>query len=304
MKKIPVWKNILLIFSLIVAIIIATFAWFFTAPYGGAEALDMNVGEASFIQIYSEDGGKWSEDLEMEIGLNKSFKEVSGDGTTFFEPVYDVVENSDGELTSVITSFERAKGQYCYEQTFSLRSDGSKYIYLSPESYVKAISDDQSTYINGAIRVAFYEVDENGQETFKYIWAPNSTIQYSKETNTFTKNGNVERYYYYQKTTKAVSESILASGTSNSNVAVISTAGSSSCGCGYNAANKFMWSCGKHMPANAPYLTTIEGASGGDFGYAKVKVKVWLEGHDRECVSLVKGQKFTMKFQFDSGSGE
>ena len=305
MKKIPVWKNILLIFSLIVAIIIATFAWFVTSPYGGVDALDLNVGEASFIQISSDDGNHWSEGLEMEIGINKNFKEVSGDGTTFFEPVYDVVENSAGELTSVITTFEKAKGQYYYEQTFSLRSDGSKYVYLSPESYVKANADDQSAFIDGAIRVAFYELDEDGHETLKFIWAPNSTIQYSKDTNTCTKNGNVERYYYYQKTTTPVSDSALESGVANPNVAVIPTAGSGSCAaCGYSAANKFMWSCGEHMPENAPYLTTIEGGTDGDFGYAKMKIRVWLEGHDRECVSLIQGQKFTMKFQFDSGSGE
>lgn len=305
MKKIPVWKNVLLIFSLIVTIIIATFAWFFTAPRGGVETLDVNVGEASFIQISSDEGNNWSEDLEMEIGINKNFKEVSGDGTTFFEPVYDVVENSAGEMTSVITKFEKATGEFFYEQTFSLRSDGSKYIYLSPESYVKAVSDDQSAYINGAIRVAFYELDENGRETLKYIWAPNSTIQYSKDTNTFTRNGSVERYYYYQKTATPVSESILESGAANSNVAVISTADSGSCAaCGYSAANKFMWSCDEHLPENAPYLTAIEAGTDGDFGYAKMKIRVWLEGHDRECVSLLMGQKFTMKFQFDSGSGE
>ena len=305
MQKIPVWKNIILIFSLIVAIIIATFAWFFTRPDGGVDTLDMNIGEASFIQISSDDGENWSEGLEMEIGMNKSFKEVSGDGTTFFEPVYDVVENSEGELTSVITKFEKAQGQFYYEQTFALRSDGSKNIYLSPESYVKAISDDQSAYIDGAIRVAFYELDENDRETLKCIWAPNSTIQYSKDTNSFTRDGSAERYYYYQKTTTAVSESDLSSGAWNANVAVISAVASGSCpACGYNAANKFMWSCGKHLPGNAPYLATIDAGAGDELGYTKMKVRVWLEGHDRECVSLLDGQKFTMKFQFDSGSGE
>ena len=305
MQKIPVWKNILLIFSLIVAIIIATFAWFYNDPNGGLEDIALNVGEASFIQISSDHGENWSEGLEMDIGMNKTFKEVSGNGTTFFEPIYDVVENADGELTSVITTFEKANGQFCYEQTFDIRSDLSKNIYLSPESYVKAISDDGSAYIDGAIRVAFYELNGNNQEILRYIWAPNSTIQYSEETESFTRDGDAEQYYYYQKTSIPVSDSDLIGDGSNLNVAVIPAVASGSCpSCGYNAENKFMWSCGKHLPEDAPYLATVVAGTGDGYFYTKMRVRVWLEGYDRECVRLLDGQKFKMKFEFNSGSGE
>jgi hypothetical protein len=59
-----------------------------------------------------------------------------------------------------------------------------------------------------------------------------------------------------------------------------------------------MWSNGQKLPANAPAILRLnELGEDGNF-YKKIKVKVWLEGHDRECVSLLSGQKFAMKLQF------
>jgi hypothetical protein len=65
-----------------------------------------------------------------------------------------------------------------------------------------------------------------------------------------------------------------------------------------------MWSCGKHLPENTPYLAVLEDNADDEYYYTKMKVRVWLEGSDRECVKLLDGQKFIMKFEFDSGSGE
>ena len=305
MQKIPVWKNILLIFSLIVAIIIATFAWFFTDPRGGLDNIALKARDASFIEISTDDRENWSDDLEMDIGINKSFKEVSGNGTVFYEPVYDVIENEDGELTSVITNFDLASGEFYYEQTFDIRSDANKKIYLSPESYIKALSDDDSAFIDGAIRVAFYELDDNNKETLRYIWAPNSTVQYSAETQSFTRDGQAEPYYYFQKSRIPVSESDLANGIGYSYVTVIPAVPTGSCpSCGYEWENRFMWSCGNHLPDNTPYLAVLQDNAGDEYFYTKMKVRVWLEGSDRECVKLLDGQKFIMKFEFDSGSGE
>lgn len=304
MKKIPVWKNVLLIFSLIVAIIIATFAWFYTNPGGVFGPLDVNVGEASFIQVSDDDGDHWSESLELEFGINKIFKEISGNGITFFAPNYEVVETPEA-MVSTIQSFAKVNVlDYCYEQTFSFRSDGNQDLYLAPESFVKAL-DDRAGCIDGAIRVAFFEVNEQNQETLKCIWAPNSATEFSKDTNSFTRAGKVESYYYYQKTTTPVDEATLAGGASNPNVEIIRTTGSGKCGkCGYHAGSKLMWSCGEHMPANAPSLLSIRVDEGEDFGYSRLKIRVWLEGSDRECVSLASGQKFTMNFQFSTERGE
>lgn len=297
MKKIPMWKNILLIFSLIVTIIIATLAWFYTDPHGYFGELTVHVGKATYLQISSDRGENWSDDLEIDIGFNKNFKEISGNGTTFFEPVYQLTENSEGILENEIVAFQplQETNKY-YEQTFDFKSDTTQQIYLAPESTVTALSSNGTSHINGAIRVAFFELDENDNETLKFIWAPNSLIEYSKTNNTFTMNGAVEPRYYYQKTTKPVDVDTLASG--NADVAVISTGKST--GCGYSAEHRFMWSSGEQLPQNAPSIMTIRVPEGEVYGYNRLKIRVWLEGYDRECVSQIGSQKFTMNFQFNA----
>ena len=144
--------------------------------------------------------------------------------------------------------------------------------------------------------MAFFELDENGNEILKCIWAPNSTVEYSAETNSFNREGSVETYYYYQMSVNPVDVGTLEE--SNSDVAKISTEGTNEAGCGYNQTYKFMWSNGQNMPADAPSVLTVEAFGEDDYYYKSLRVKVWLEGHDRECVSLLSGQKFTIKLQF------
>ena len=61
-----------------------------------------------------------------------------------------------------------------------------------------------------------------------------------------------------------------------------------------------MWSCGEHLPNNAPSVLSISVPEGEKFGYKRMKIRVWLEGYDRECVSQIGSQKFTMNFQFNA----
>ena len=192
-----------------------------------------------------------------------------------------------------------AEGKY-FEQILEFRSDVTQYIYLSGESYVSAVDDQGNSYIDGAIRVAFFELDENDNETLKYIWAPNSTVEYSPDTNSFTREGTVEPYYYYQTSLTPIDPSTLVEGVADPNMVMISTADTDELGCGYDPDHKFLWTNGQNMPENAPALMLVRAAEGDGLGQNKMKVKVWLEGYDRECVSLLSGQKFTMMFQFDA----
>lgn len=306
MKKIPLWKNIVLIFCLIVTIIIATLAWFYN-DHRGTVNLNVEVGEASYVQISGDGGNNWSEDLEIGIGVNQNFKEISGDGTTFYEPVYELGENSEGKLAYQIVNFAKVEDtEKFYEQTFEIRSDLSQYIHLAPESFVAAVNDARESNIEGAVRIAFFEVDDNDAEKLIFVWAPNSKTEYMYDSNAFTKEGNVEDYYYFQKSTRPVDVNALVA--TNNDVAVIHTNGtgaSNSCsGCGYDAKHKFLWTCGQDLPENTPALLKIDVPEGADFGYKKIRIRVWLEGHDRECVNLLGRQKFTMNLQFNAERGE
>lgn len=308
MKKIPIWKNIILIISVLVIIVIATLAWFYKGPRALLHSLFVDVGKASYIQISDNNGETWSEELNVEIGVNKNFKEVSGNGIKLFSPVYEVVDQPDGGYATEIVAFEEVTNNtYYYEQEFSFRSDSDYDVYLDPESIVAA-DPDREGYIDGAIRVAFIELGENGQETLKCIWAPNSKIEYSPNTNSFTKEGNVEAAYYYQKSGTAVDIQALEDNEAVSDVEKIPTVNPETPDeipeCGYLPAYKFMWTNGEHFPENAPSLLRFDLAEGETISTKRLKVKVWLEGYDRECVSLLNGQKFTMKFKFIADKGE
>lgn len=299
MKKIPVWKNIILIVSVLAIIIVATLAWFYTGPTGTVEGLQLHVGKATYVQVSGDQGNNWQEDLDMEIGINNIFKEISGNGSSFYAPVYTVPQDAeDGGFSTQLsfTEVSEEKGNaYYYEQLLDFRADTVQNVYLSPESFVTAVDGN---YIDGAIRVAFFELDESGNETLKYIWAPNSNVRYAGEG--FTREGNVEPYYYYQRSRTYVDPNTLTE--SNSHVTVIPTAGfTNEAGCGYNPTYKFMWTSSdwQELPEGAPAVLSVNGA-GEDSGlfYKKLIVRVWLEGHDAECISLLSGQRFTMKLHF------
>lgn len=305
MKKIPIWKNIVLIISVIVVLVIATFAWFFTKQRGGLEDMTLRVGKATYVQVSGDKGENWSEDLDIEFGVNKNFKEISGNGTTFFAPVYDNIQLDDGSFATKIVNFTQVTDNVkYYEQEIQFRSDDSESIYLAPGSSVTAVDEDGNSYIDGAIRVAFYEVDARGIETLKCIWAPNSLVEYSYEENAFTREGTVEPYYYYQKTNTLVDPEDLPNGVSSEIVQKIPTTNTDENGCGYNAAYKFMWTNGENVPSDSPAILKLDELGEEDMYYKTVKIKVWIEGYDRECVSLLSGQRFAMKLEFAAQKGE
>lgn len=305
MKKIPVWKNVILLVSVLVVIVIATFAWFYTRPWVTGTDITVHVGKATYIQVSGDQGANWSDDLDVEFGVNKNFKEISGNGTIFFAPKYDNLQLEDGSFATQIVGFTQVNEPVKYfEQTFDLRSDTAEQIYLAPESSVVSVDEQGNSYIDGAIRVAFFEVDDQGLETLKFIWAPNSKVEYSYESNAFTRGGSVEPYYYYQKSAIPVDPARLPESATPEDVQVISTAGTDEAGCGYNADNKFLWTDGENMPSNAPSLLKLDTLGEDQYYYKKLKIRVWIEGYDRECVSLLSGQRFAMKLEFAAQKGE
>lgn len=305
MKKIPIWKNVVLLISILVVIIVATFAWFYTKPWGSVEDMTLRVGKATYVQVSGDNGENWSDDLDIEFGVNKNFKEISGNGTRFFEPTYDNIQLENGSFATKIVKFSLVgDSEKYYEQTIDFRADAVEELYLAPESMVMAVDADGNSYIDGAIRVAFFEVDANGVETLRCTWAPNSLVQYSYGSNSFTREGRVEPYYYYQKTTTVVDPETLPDDATKDHVEMISTAGTDANGCGYNKTHKFMWTNGENMPSNAPALLKLDTLGEEELYYKKLKIKVWIEGYDRECVSLLSGQRFAMNLSFIAQKGE
>ena len=67
MKKVPVWKNVILLVSVLVVIVIATFAWFFTRPQTSVDKMTVHVGKATYLQISGDGGNNWSDIAGSEV---------------------------------------------------------------------------------------------------------------------------------------------------------------------------------------------------------------------------------------------
>lgn len=307
MKKIPIWKNVALILATVFMLMVATLAWFYKGPRSTISDMTVSVGRATYVQVSGGGGGLWKEDLTLPISLEKKFKEISGDGTDLYAPVYADAETvtGSGVYVKTLSKFKSVDTDCYYEQVLNFRSNELEEIFLSPTSYVKSYEAFEGYYISGAVRVAFYELDSEGKETLRYIWAPNSKVEYSAETESYTEEGSVEPYYYYQRSTRYEDTRDLTSSTVN--VVTIPTSSSDDYGCGYNSTYKFMWSNGNKLPQNAPYVlkfTESDQNTKDGLYYKNIKVKVWIEGHDRECVSLLSGEKFIVMLEFTTPEGE
>lgn len=307
MKKAQLWKTLVLITALVAMIIVATFSWFITSTHSEFSQLDVNVGRATYIQVGN--GDNWSNDLDVNLQLPDNyfdgFREISGNGTLLFKP-----KTQDsyvrGEYVRNITGFEAvsdSKGYY-YVQDLTFRSDRPQEVYLDPSSFVDALG---GSYIDGAVRIAFFEVNPNGRETLCYIWAPNST-----------QGEGVEEYYFYQKSTNFVDLSMIDFNEEvdalKKDIAIIPTGGAL---CGYNAEYKYLWTYRSEggeggesdamqvFPENPPAVFSFTendekdtDDSGITFFKKQIRVRLWLEGYDRECNTAISGQKFKVKLKF------
>ena len=120
MKRIPIWKNLILIGSVLVIIIVATLAWFYTGPTGTVEGIILGVGKATYVQVSDDEGNNWQEDLNVEIGINDIFKEISGNSNSFFAPAYTVPKNAaDGNFSTQLSFAKVSKeseNEYYFQQ--------------------------------------------------------------------------------------------------------------------------------------------------------------------------------------------
>ena len=306
-KKVSFWKSGILIACVIFIIVVATFSWFVTGPSATLGEMDINVGVATYVQVFDKDANEWVDDLDVPAGLFDSFKEISGNGKTFWAPIY-VDDFVHGDYVRYISAFENVSNnsqKYYYEEELSFRSDTIQDVFLDPASYVNAIGNGK---ISGAVRVAFFEVNGD-KETLSFIWAPNSTIDINSEEAV----GSVEPYYFYQKTKNFVDPASLEEMATTNDIAIIATGEQP---CGYDAMHSFLWTNRlwdeesetwgdlQVFPENPPAVLKFKEADlttsvdGKTCYEKKLKVRIWIEGHDRECISLISGQRFEIKLKF------
>ena len=281
MKRKVLWKRILVINSLLMVLVVAAYAWFAMWDKANLTSVFMQVDRAGFIQISQDGGQTFHNNLTLDLGENTALGELSGDGLTFYQPNYGM---------SGIDSYRPYTESELYlEKTFVLRTDTTQSIYLTKKCFVapadlqgntSAYGEYSRDYIAGAIRVAFYEISQNGTPQLIYLWAPNS--QYEFSGSGVTTQGSVEATYTYQ------------TGPNLQQVASVTTNGAAN---GISADGNFVW--GALNQQDIKPLVSFATENGAAV-QKTVMVRVWLEGSDRECVRQLHNGKFRVYLELSS----
>lgn len=289
MAKKNIVKNMLIICGLLVVLMVATYSWFVYNDSGELGYLDVNVAEAGYIQVSKDEGLTWENNLELDLGTIVSLRETTGDGVTFYEPVYDGVD-------SIRDYVQSANENVYFESIISFKADNDQNIFLTDESYIIPADTYSDTKhmsefgnyskdnIAAAIRVGFFELTDEGEYIPAFVWVPNTEVCFDAKTNSITEKGTVEEYYSYY------------AGGEEPGFVKILTDGKSS-----GMSGGFVW--GSLEQDGVKPVLSFDKETEADLDGSitkKLAVRVWVEGTDRECVRALYEGRFKMYFKFQS----
>jgi len=290
----PIAKPMMQTVALIVILIVASLAWFVFGDYSELSPLELTAQEATNVWISNtSDSDNWDKNLVVNgnfDGNAATVTEYSGNGTELYLPI---TANKE-----VIGYFPLSDGmdQNYLEYTAYIKSDGPTEIFLGDESSVTPLDlstnissdgDYSMNYIVGAVRVAIF-TEENKDAPI--VWAPNSRIEYLPMSNSILSTGVVEDTYTY------------ATGTDITDIKTIPTNGRTS---GIDSEGTFIWGDISNIgnkSAMKPIL--VFGNSYGEENIKELKIRVWVEGSDREAIRSLSGGKFRLNLKFASSNSE
>lgn len=289
MVKKGILKNILIVGGLCVILVVATLSWFVFNDGAELGSMDVNVISAAYIKISKDEGLTWDNNLELDLGTIVSLRETTGDGMTFFEPVYNGVDSIDGYVQS-------ANENVYFESTFSFKTDRDQRLYLTDESYIIPADSNSNIknksefgnyskdYIAGAIRVGFFEVTDEGEYLPVFVWVPNTGICFDSARNLVLEDGPVEEFYsYYANGEEPGFEKVMTNGQPS------------------GMSDIFVWGSLEQEGIKPVLIFDKENDADSDGSITKkIAVRVWVEGTDRECVRALYEGKFKMFFKFQA----
>ncbi len=296
-KKLTAVISIIIIIVLLVS---STIAWFYLSSdvevdYGSI--LQVEAGNA--LEISVDQGESYSGRIKLTEGnLGARLIDITGDGINLFSPqnIDEMGVPSDFQNAEIAKVQDNGSvtGDYLkYEIWF--RSVQPLDVFLSGSSFIdpKSTSEDNANlygkfskdFISGAIRLSVTEIQDDGSEVLKLLWAPNPQVELiagSKGTYTLNPNSeNREQYYITEKE------------GSNYNQYPITSS---------DYANKWFVAGSTNATdlnaASSPILTTLSQKDGEEFCTSKLVLRIWFEGTDREASQALSGGAVNMNFKF------
>lgn len=270
MKKNLVKKTVLPVFVALLCSVIAltgvSYAWFSMGNTATVKGMDMEVTAADGLQI-SASGDATSFKSTLILTQSKTnAKAVSTDGTYNSGLKFYTGQIVEGQLGQVA---EAAGTDYIMFDIYVKVSSATK-LQLDKESVVAAVANAKNSTLqtNLAARVAFVDLGSattpDGAKALApaagtvKIWEPNSTTRSTAAANAGAQAGKLD----YK--------------------GIVSTAGAES----------------RNNVATFDFIGENEDKSVELFeleaGYNKVRVYIWLEGQDIDCVNEVSGGKFSI----------
>ena len=276
--------------SMFIVLISVTFSWMTFAKEASVNPLETHVIDAVDIAISDLTGEYWGSSLEVVSKKTYgSITEFSGNGDKLYIPTV-----SGKTITGYYLPDYSEREKNFVEIDVKVRSATGMRLFVSPESFVSPLNDKfNKDSIVGAVRVAFLI------ENFKpYIWAPNSTYEF--KNGRVNKNGTPESSYSFVYSDSK--DTFI--GTDN----VVTIDNSQQHESGFNTEHNFLWGNPDKIE-NYPYsvgpIFTVNEPDGEEV-VVEMKIRIWIEGTDREAVADLVGGRITSNIKFfatGNGSG-
>ena len=293
--------------AIIVSIFVFSYAWFVHESDNNLEGVNIGTAKTNNIMI-SEDGNDgWSNSFNIDVGEGFRFNnEVTSDGIEFYKANLKDEEGNPLSFTKAELNEDYLEFDIWFKNDSSvklfLEDDSSVYpecgtskddLLLYPESEKKiddivrasAYGDFSRDLIAGAVRVAFIRYTFNTEtNSFELedepvlVWAPNKTYEITENDGWYSASidsKNSQNYKYIKV--------LNSSSFTEADIPVLK--------------DEIKASYNEKMANGDPVLVSIDTEDGLE-KKAGLKVRVWVEGNDRDAVSALKGGIFKINLSF------
>ena len=293
--------------AIIVSIFVFSYAWFVHESDSNLEGVSIGTAKTNNIMISSDGNQGWGNSFNIDVGEGFRFNnEVTSDGINFYKA------NLKDEYGNPLSFTNATLNEDYLEFDVWFKNDSSVKLFLESESSVtpecgtkkedlvltpdsnkniddivraSAYGDFSRDLIAGAVRVAFIKYNFN-EETDSFeledkpvlVWAPNKSYEITEDDGWFTadvESTNSQSYKYI----KVYGSNTFYEEDLDNLKDVISV------------------SYDTKMANGDPILASIDTEDGLE-KKAGIKVRVWVEGNDRDAVSALKGGIFKINLSF------
>lgn len=293
--------------AIVVSIFVFSYAWFVHEENSNLEGVSIGTAKTNNIMISSDGNSDWGNIFNIDVGEGFRFNnEVTSDGINFYKA------NLKDEYGNPLSFTNAVLNEDYIEFDVWFKNDSSVKLFLEEDSSVtpecgtnkedlvlvpgsdkkiddivraSAYGDFSRDLIAGAVRVAFVRYNFN-EETNSFeledkpvlIWAPNKNYEITENDGWFTadvESNNSQSYKY-----------IKVNSSNNFNEEGLD-----------NLKDVISASYDTKRANGDPVLASIDTEDGLE-KKAGVRVKIWVEGNDRDAVSALKGGIFKINLSF------